>query len=54
MQINELLRKNEIQVHSKEITKNILNKEKIGICPMEKKALEIEDNEKFFIELLCN
>jgi len=48
---NELLSKNKIKIETKKIVKNILNKDKSSICPMELKAQIIENNEKFFLEL---
>ena len=47
----EFLEKNNIELDSKEIVDNILNNKKDGICPMEQKAIEIEDNELFFLEI---
>jgi hypothetical protein len=48
----ELLTHININVKYENITPNILMKDKRGICPMEKKAMEITDNSKFFNETL--
>ncbi|MFC1754548.1 DUF1893 domain-containing protein [Thermoproteota archaeon] len=43
-----LLEKNGIPVDAQETVGNIMNNEKSSICPMELKAISIEDNELFF------
>jgi len=47
----ESLEKNSIKVKAATIVKNICNKDRTGICPMEKKALEAADNATFYNEL---
>ena len=47
----ELLLKKDIKVDSQKKIKNILNKDKTSICPMELKALNIKENELFFSEI---
>lgn len=44
----DLIKKNNMGIKAKNVVENILNKEKSSVCPMEKKALETEDNEQFF------
>ncbi|MBU0757367.1 MAG: DUF1893 domain-containing protein [Nanoarchaeota archaeon] len=48
----ELLEKNSIVVHKDLVVENILNNDKTGICPMEKKAMDYTSNEKFYEDLL--
>ena len=45
------LKSNTHKVNSKKIVKNILNNNKKNICPMELKALKVENNRDFFFEL---
>ena len=51
MRAKELLEKNDINLKSDKIVKNILTKDKDDICPMEKKAIEIDDNQMFYLEM---
>ncbi len=53
-QAKTLLEQNSIALEAADIVKNIMNKDKSDICPMEKKAQEITDNKEFFLELLKN
>ena len=47
----DLLEKNGIKINTQEIVNNILNKNEDGICPMEKKAIEIKDDVLFLSEM---
>lgn len=46
-----LLEKNKIIVVSDNIVKRIMNKDKTDLCPFEKKAVEIFDNEEYYNEV---
>lgn len=48
----ELLENNNIRLDAQKIVDNILNNKKDNICPMEQKAIEIEDNELFFSNVI--
>ena len=48
----ELLEKKNIKLNAESIVDNILTKDKNDICPMEKKATEIENNKLFFSEII--
>ncbi len=47
----DLLEENGIVIDPKEIVENIMNKDKTDVCPMEKRAREVIDNNLFFNEL---
>ncbi len=47
----EFLLKNKIKINAEKIVENILRKDKKGVCPMEMKAMRIEDNREFFEEM---
>lgn len=47
----ELLKKNGIELITKNIVNNILTKNKQSICPMEVKAMEIKNNKSFFLRI---
>ena len=47
----ELLGKNKITLQTKKIVDDILNNDKSSICPWELNAKEINNNEKFFLEI---
>jgi len=47
----ELLKNGNIKLSAQNIVDNILTKDKKNICPMELKAMKIEDNGKFFAEI---
>lgn len=47
----ELLKKNNIKITPQIIVDNILNSDKLNICPMESKAMAFKDNGLFFSEM---
>ena len=46
----ELLRKNNVKIESQEVVKNILRMDRTDVCPREKKALTMS-NEEFYNEI---
>ncbi len=42
------LQKRNIAIHAKRIVKNILNRDKTGICPMERRALNCRSDSEFY------
>jgi hypothetical protein len=54
MQAKELLENENIAMDAEAVVDNIMNKDRSGICPMEKKAQETDDNKEFSLELFKN
>jgi hypothetical protein len=51
MQAKALLEETGMPLKAEAVVKNIMNKDRSDVCPMEKKAQEIQDNKEFAEEL---